>query len=67
MIRLSTGIDLPNPFEGRALTRKAQSTLEYAVLIAIVAAACATMTTYVYRAVRANMKTIERQINVEPD
>ncbi|MBN3038973.1 MAG: class III signal peptide-containing protein [Candidatus Omnitrophica bacterium] len=49
------------------LNRKAQSTLEYAVLIAIVAAACAAMTTYVQRAVRANMKTLERQINVEPD
>lgn len=49
------------------LSRKAQSTLEYAVLIAIVAAACAAMTTYVQRAVRANLKTIEEQVNVEPD
>jgi len=49
------------------LTRKAQSTLEYAILIAVVAAACAAMTTYVQRAVRANLKTIEEQVNVEAD
>ena len=49
------------------LNRRAQSTLEYAILIAIVVAACAAMTTYVYRAVQANLKTVEEQINVEPD
>ena len=47
--------------------RRAQSTLEYAVLIAILAAACAAMTTYVHRAVRSNLKGLEEQINVEPD
>ncbi len=49
------------------LNRRAQSTLEYAVLIAILAAACAAMTTYVHRAVRSNLKGLEEQINVEPD
>ena len=49
------------------LTRKGQSTLEYAVLIAVVIAACAAMTTYVHRAVQANLKVVEEQINAEPD
>lgn len=45
---------------------RGQTTLEYAVLIAVVAAACATMTTYVYRAVQANLKVVEGQINAQP-
>lgn len=49
------------------LTQKAQTSVEYAILIAIVAAACVAMTTYVQRAVRSNLKSIEEQINVEPD
>ncbi|UCB56776.1 MAG: class III signal peptide-containing protein [Candidatus Omnitrophota bacterium] len=49
------------------INHRAQTTLEYAILIAVVAAACAAMTTYVQRAVRANLKVIEEQINAEPD
>lgn len=49
------------------LSRTAQSTLEYAILIAIVAGACAAMTVYVQRAVQANLKTVEEQVNAEPD
>ena len=45
--------------------RRAQSTLEYSILIAVVAAAIAAMHTYVQRAVKANLKTIENQINAE--
>jgi len=45
--------------------RRAQSTLEYSILIAIVAAAIITMRTYVQRSVQANIKTIEQQINAE--
>ena len=45
--------------------RQGQSTLEYAVLIALVAAAVITMGTYVRRAVQANLKMVEEQINVE--
>lgn len=45
------------------LNRLAQSTLEYAVLIAIVAAACGAMTIYVYRAVQANLKEMEEKVN----
>lgn len=45
--------------------KKGQSTLEYAVLVAIVAAAIVTMNTYVQRAVQANLKTVEGQINAE--
>lgn len=45
---------------------KAQSTIEYALLIAIVAAACLAMRLYVQRAVQANFKLIQDQINAEP-
>lgn len=46
--------------------RRGQSTLEYAILIAIVAAALTAMSTYVQRSVQANLKMIEDQINAEP-
>ncbi len=46
--------------------RRAQSTLEYSILIAIVAAAIVAMHTYVQRAVQANLKMVEEQINAEP-
>lgn len=46
--------------------RKGQSTIEYALLIAIVAAAFLAMHLYVQRAVQANFKLIEDQINAEP-
>lgn len=46
--------------------RKGQSTIEYALLIAIVAAAFLAMRVYVQRAVQANFKMIQDQINVEP-
>ena len=49
------------------LNRRAQSTLEYAILIAVVAAACAAMATYMHRAVQANLKVVEEQINAEAD
>ena len=45
--------------------RRAQSTLEYSILIAVVAAAIVAMHTYVQRAVQANLKTVEQQINAE--
>lgn len=45
--------------------KKAQSTIEYALLIAIVAAAFLAMQLYVQRAVQANFKLIEDQINAE--
>jgi Flp pilus assembly pilin Flp len=46
--------------------KKGQSTIEYALLIAIVAAVFLAMHLYVQRAVQANFKVIEDQINVEP-
>lgn len=46
--------------------RKAQSIIEYALLIAIVAAAFLGMRVYMQRAVQANLKMIENQINAEP-
>ncbi len=46
--------------------KRAQSTLEYAVLIAIVAAALIAMNNYVLRSIQANQKVIEDEINAEP-
>lgn len=46
--------------------RRAQATLEYAVLVGVVAAAFLAMRVYVQRAVQANLKGIEDQINAEP-
>jgi len=47
--------------------RKAQSTIEYALLIVVVAAAFLAMRLYMQRAVQANFKLIEDQINSEPE
>jgi len=41
----------------------AQSTLEYAILIAVVASAFMAMSVYFQRAVKANFKVIEEEIN----
>ena len=41
----------------------AQSTLEYAVLIVVVAAALVAMNTYVRRAIQANVKNVEVELN----
>lgn len=46
--------------------KKGQSTIEYALLIGIVAAAFLAMQLYVQRAVQANFKLIQDQINAEP-
>lgn len=46
--------------------KRGQSTLEYALLIAVVAAAFLAMRVYVQRSVQANLKMIEDQINAEP-
>jgi len=46
--------------------RKAQSTIEYALLVAVVAAAFLAMHLYAQRAVQANFRLIEQQINAEP-
>jgi Flp pilus assembly pilin Flp len=43
-----------------------QSTLEYAVLIAVVSAAFVAMHLYMQRSVQANFKLLEEQINVGP-
>jgi len=46
--------------------KRGQSTIEYALLIAIVAAAFTAMHLYVQRAVQANFKLIEEQVNAVP-
>ncbi|MBN2097051.1 MAG: hypothetical protein JW714_01080 [Candidatus Omnitrophica bacterium] len=46
--------------------RRAQSTLEYATLIIVVAAACMAMFTYVNRAVNAHLRMVEQQVQAEP-
>lgn len=48
------------------IKRKAQSIIEYAILITIVAAALIAMQVYVQRAVEANLKMVEERINAAP-
>ena len=62
----SSGI--PFEEEGRSSVvpwLQGQSTLEYAVFIAVVAAALLTMNVYVRRAIQANLKLLEDQVNAE--
>ncbi|MGD0336995.1 MAG: hypothetical protein ABSB18_07885 [Candidatus Omnitrophota bacterium] len=42
---------------------KAQSILEYAMIVAVVAAALAAMSTYIQRSIQANLKNLEDQVN----
>ena len=44
---------------------KGQSTLEYALFIAVVAMALAAMNTYIRRSIQANLKVVEDRINAE--
>lgn len=44
---------------------RGQSTLEYAVFVAVVTAALIGMQLYVRRSIQANLKTLEDQINAE--
>ena len=45
---------------------RGQSTTEYALFIAVTAAALVAMTVYVRRAIQAHLKLMERQTNAEP-
>jgi len=47
--------------------KKAQSIIEYAILIAVVAAAFVAMHIYMQRAVQANFKVIEEEVNAGLD
>ena len=47
------------------LIRRGQSTLEYSILITIIVAVIMTMGAYAQRAVQANLKMVEEQINDE--
>lgn len=47
------------------MIKRGQSVLEYSMIIAVAVAALMTMGVYVRRAVQANLKIIEEQINVE--
>lgn len=49
----------------RLIDKKAQSTIEYAVLISFVAAAIIGMHVYMRRSVQGSLKTIERELNSE--
>ena len=49
----------------RLINKKAQSTIEYAVLISFVAAAIIGMHVYMRRSVQGSLKTIERELNTE--
>lgn len=46
---------------------KAQSILEYTLIIATVVAALMAMNVYVQRSVQANLKMIENQVNARPN
>ena len=46
--------------------KKAQSIIDYAILIAVVAAAFMAMHLYLQRSVQSHFKQIEDQINAEP-
>jgi len=52
---------------GNRRSIKAQSILEYALIVAVVVAALTAMSVYVQRSVQANLKTVEDQINAEPN
>ena len=52
---------------GSARLMRGQSILEYALIIAVVVAALTAMSVYVQRSVQANLKTVEDQINAEPN
>jgi hypothetical protein len=43
--------------------KRAQSILEYAVIISVVVAALMAMNVYVQRSVQSNLKTIENRVN----
>ncbi len=49
----------------RLMGKQGQSTLEYALIIGVVVAALVAMSVYVRRAIQANLKLIEDQINVK--
>jgi len=47
------------------MDQRAQSVMEYALFVAVVAAALIAMSTYVQRSIQANLKSVEDQINAE--
>lgn len=49
------------------MRKKAQSVLEYAVLVAVVATAFIAMTQYVNRAINARLKQVQEEIVEEPE
>ena len=55
----------PRPGANRSFLKRrlGQSTVEYALIVAAVAAALAAMSTYVRRAVQANFKQLEEAVN----
>lgn len=44
-----------------------QSTLEYAFIVTVVVAALTAMSLYVQRAMQANLRAIENQVNAAPE
>ena len=48
-----------------SLSQRGQATLEYALFVAVVAAALIAMNTYVRRAIQANVKSLEDAVNAE--
>jgi hypothetical protein len=50
----------------KSFSGKAQSTLEYAIIVIVVIAALTAMSVYVRRAVQSKLMMVEKQINNEP-
>ena len=53
------------PRPGIGACRGGQATLEYAVFVAVVAAAVGAMAVYVRRSIQANLKQVEDRLNAE--
>ena len=49
------------------LNSKGQTSLDYAVLVAIVAAAVVTMHTYIYRAIQGKLKQVQEELYETPE
>ena len=49
----------------RIRNTKAQNLIEYAIVVALVSAAIAAMSTYVYRSVQSTQKAVEQEFSVQ--
>ena len=57
---------MPQPQRWPTRSAQGQASLDYALFIAVVAAALIAMQIYVRRSIQANLRMLEDQINAEP-